>query len=150
LVVAAAWLHDVGYAPPLVVTGGLHPVDGARYLRENGWPELVVGLVAHHTGAEAEAEERGLIHELDEFLRPPESLLDLVTMADLTTSPDGQEVDPEQRIGEILRRYAADDPVHRAVTRAAPSLLAVVKRVSGRLWQARLTSTDVGLPDGPG
>src|SRR4051794_12498122 len=37
-VVAAAWLHDIGYAPALVVTG-LHPVDGARYLRENGWPE---------------------------------------------------------------------------------------------------------------
>jgi hypothetical protein len=63
-----------------------------------------VGLVAHHTGAEAEAEERGLIQELDAFLRTPESLLDLVAMADLTRSPDRQEVDPEQRIAEILRR----------------------------------------------
>jgi HD domain len=137
-VVAAAWLHDIGYAPALVVTG-LHPMDGVRYLRERGWPELVVGLVAHHTGAEAEAEERGLTQELREFLRPAESLLDLVTMADLTTSPAGRDVDPAQRIAEILRHYAPDDPVHRAVTRSAPSLLAVVKRVSGRLWQARLT-----------
>ena len=30
--VAAAWLHDIGYAPELVDTG-FHPLDGARYLR---------------------------------------------------------------------------------------------------------------------
>src|SRR4051794_39931463 len=75
-VVTAAWLHDVGYAPAIVVTG-LHPLDGARYLRSEGWPELVVCLVAHHTGAEVEAEERGLSGELAEFDRPPEPLLDL-------------------------------------------------------------------------
>ena len=33
--VAAAWLHDIGYAPELVVTG-FHPLDGARYLRREG------------------------------------------------------------------------------------------------------------------
>ncbi|MGH3588381.1 MAG: HD domain-containing protein, partial [Pseudonocardia sp.] len=27
---AAAWLHDIGYASPLAVTG-FHPLDGARY-----------------------------------------------------------------------------------------------------------------------
>jgi DNA-binding Xre family transcriptional regulator len=30
---AAAWLHDIGYAPDLIVTG-LHALDGARYLRD--------------------------------------------------------------------------------------------------------------------
>ncbi len=29
--VAAAWLHDVGYAPGVTDTG-FHPLDGARYL----------------------------------------------------------------------------------------------------------------------
>jgi len=33
LPVAAAWLHDIGYTPALVVTG-FHPLDGARYLRD--------------------------------------------------------------------------------------------------------------------
>ena len=33
--VAAAWLHDIGYAPDLVETG-FHPLDGARYLRRWG------------------------------------------------------------------------------------------------------------------
>jgi HD domain len=33
LLEAAAWLHDIGYAPGLAVTG-LHALDGARYLRD--------------------------------------------------------------------------------------------------------------------
>jgi HD superfamily phosphodiesterase len=32
--VASVWLHDIGDAPDLAVTG-LHPVDGARYLRDH-------------------------------------------------------------------------------------------------------------------
>jgi aminoglycoside phosphotransferase (APT) family kinase protein len=39
--VTAAWLHDVGYAPAVVATG-LHPLDGARYLRNEGWPEELI------------------------------------------------------------------------------------------------------------
>ena len=101
-------------------------------------------------GAEVEAEERGLSRELGDFDRPPEPLLDLVTTADLTTSPDGEEVDPEQRLAEIVHRYPPDDPVHRAATRSTPSLLAVADRVSRRLWQEHLSLSDVGLPDGPG
>ena len=33
LLQAAAWLHDIGYAPALSLTG-LHALDGARYLRD--------------------------------------------------------------------------------------------------------------------
>ena len=33
LLEAAAWLHDIGYAPGLAVAG-LHALDGARYLRD--------------------------------------------------------------------------------------------------------------------
>ena len=52
--VAAAWLHDIGYAPGLAVSG-FHPADGARFVRSQGFPELVVSLVAFHTGAVIEA-----------------------------------------------------------------------------------------------
>jgi hypothetical protein len=62
-VVAAAWLHDVGYSADIAVTG-LHPLDGARFLQDRGCLPLVVSLVAYHTGAEVEAEERGLLEEL--------------------------------------------------------------------------------------
>jgi hypothetical protein len=90
-----------------------------------------------------------LSRELGEFDRPPELLLDLVTTADLTTRPDGGEVDASQRLAEILRRYPPDDPVHRAVMRSGPSLLAAAERVTRRLWREHLTLSDVGLPDVP-
>jgi HD domain len=35
LLVAAAYLHDVGYAPELAKTG-FHPLDGARWIRDHG------------------------------------------------------------------------------------------------------------------
>lgn len=56
--VCAAWLHDIGYSPDLVVTG-FHPLDGARYLRDTCHADaLVCQLVAHHTGL-VEAGNRG-------------------------------------------------------------------------------------------
>jgi putative nucleotidyltransferase with HDIG domain len=59
VLVAAAWLHDVGYAPDVVETG-FHPLDGARYLASLGASERVVNLVARHSYAILEAELRGL------------------------------------------------------------------------------------------
>ena len=48
--VAAAWLHDIGYSSQLKQTG-FHPLDAAKYLRREGWPEPVCTLVAHHSGS---------------------------------------------------------------------------------------------------
>lgn len=131
-VTAAAFLHDIGYAEDLAVTG-FHPVDGARFIRELGFPSLVVSLVAHHTGARVEAEERGLTAELDEFLAPPSDLLDIVTYADLTTTPIGEPTTPSARISEILTRYEPGTIVHQAVTRSRPALMATSARVQQRL-----------------
>lgn len=128
-VVAAAWLHDVGYAPSVRRSTGFHPVDGALFVRAEGFPAVVVSLVAYHTGAVFEARERGLLDMLAEFAEPPELLLDVLTCADMTTGPDGSRVRVEDRVSEILSRYPEDDPVHRAIERAAPTLLAAVARV---------------------
>jgi putative nucleotidyltransferase with HDIG domain len=128
-VVAAAWLHDVGYAPSVRRSTGFHPVDGAAFVRAEGFPAVVVSLVAYHTAAVFEARERGLWDALAEFPEPPELLLDLLTCADMTTGPDGSRVRAEDRVSEILSRYPEDDPVHRAIERAAPTLLAAVARV---------------------
>jgi putative nucleotidyltransferase with HDIG domain len=127
-VVAAAWLHDVGYAPSVRSTS-FHPVDGAVFVREEGFPALVVSLVAYHTGAAFEARERGLLDALAAFPEPPELLLDVLTCADMTTGPDGSRVRADDRVSEILSRYPEDDPVHRAIERSAPTLLAAVARV---------------------
>jgi hypothetical protein len=45
VLVAAAWLHDVGYNPAVVSTG-LHALDGARWLRMLGTDERIACLVA--------------------------------------------------------------------------------------------------------
>ncbi len=37
--IAAAYLHDIGYAPALQQTR-FHPIDGARYLRSLGYERL--------------------------------------------------------------------------------------------------------------
>ena len=36
--IASAWLHDIGYGSQLR-DSGFHPLDGAVYLRREGWPE---------------------------------------------------------------------------------------------------------------
>jgi len=126
--IAAAWLHDIGYARSLWSTG-FHPVDGAIFARREGFDELVVSLVAFHSGAPAEARERG-INALSAFSEPPQHLLDALTFCDLTTGPDGSAVGASDRLEEVLRRYDADDPVHRAVHASRDELLATVERVA--------------------
>lgn len=132
LVTAAAWLHDIGYSGTLTTTG-MHALDGALHLAQLGWPTTIVGLVAFHTGADHEADERGLAQELDCFTRPPQGLLDILTAADLSTGPEGHRVPAMGRIAEILERYEPADPVHRAVVRSRTELLEAVGRAS-RAW----------------
>lgn len=131
-IAAAAWLHDIGYAPELEVTS-FHPVDGATFLLDQAVPEQVVSLVAHHTGARFEAEERGLQEELARFPLPHAEDLDTLTLLDLVSSPTGELTTPAQRVAEILSRYPGDHPVHRAVTRSQSELLASAARARARL-----------------
>lgn len=131
----AAWLHDVGYASSVAQTG-FHPVDGARFLRAQGVPAVVVSLVAHHTGAAFEAEQRGLADELAAFAAPPRELLDVLTFADLTTAPDGTGTSVAGRLSEILTRYDEGSAVHRAVVASSPVLVAAARRVEDRLVSA--------------
>ena len=126
-VVSAAWLHDVGYAP-MARDSGLHALDGARYLAGLGTDPLVVSLVAFHTGAEYEAEERGLAHELAAVPRPEQRLLDALILSDLSVSPTGEPVAVSARLDEIVARYPAGHPVHRAVLRSRAYLEACCER----------------------
>jgi hypothetical protein len=151
LVTRAAWLHDIGYAPALDRTG-FHPLDGARYLRDTEHaPGLLCRLVAHHSCAQTEADERGLGTELaSEFKPAPSPLADALIYCDMTTGPDGQQLHVDQRLSEILSRYGPDDAVNRAITRSAPLLTAAVNRVIAQLDQVRYTAPqnpEQGAPD---
>ncbi|MEU5849371.1 HD domain-containing protein [Saccharopolyspora shandongensis] len=134
--VAAAWLHDIGYSPEIGHTR-FHPLDGARYLRAHHWPETIVNLVAHHSGARFEAAERGLADQLAEFPFNDSPLLDALVAADLTTGPAGERFTYDERMEEILSRYQPDDPVHRTWTRARPVIGEAVARVERRLAAAQ-------------
>jgi predicted hydrolase (HD superfamily) len=131
--VAAAWLHDIGYAPELVETG-FHPLDGARYLRRTGVDEQVVSLVAYHSCAQIEADIRGLGAELALEFSPPDPLLaDALLYCDMTTGPDGDYVRPADRLVEIRGRYGPGHEVTRFVESAAPEILAAAGRIEQML-----------------
>jgi HD domain len=133
VLVSAAWLHDIGYAPAVTDTG-FHPLDGARYLRRLGVDEEIVRLVAHHSYALIEAAERGLDDQLAaEFPSPDPVLADALCFCDMTTSPAGELVDPWDRLAEIQARYGPSDVVTRFVDRARPGILAAVNRTRERL-----------------
>ena len=132
-VLDAAWLHDIGYAPELVLTG-FHPLDGARWLRDQHWPAEVCSLVAWHNHAGTEARLRGLDAELaSEFVMPPRKARAVLTWADLTSSPMGKACTPLDRLDEILARYPSGTVVHEATLAESEALLADAAWVASRL-----------------
>lgn len=134
----AAWLHDIGYSPDVAETG-FHPLDGARYLRdvEHADP-ILCNLVAHHSCAVLEAEERGLAADLTaEFPRPNETLNDALAYCDMTTTPTGNVVSVDARIAEIAERYGPHDIVTLFIKKAKPRLVSSVARVNERVCMMR-------------
>lgn len=146
-IVAAAWLHDIGYAVELVYSG-FHPIDGAAHVlrtHPNLWS--TVDLIAHHTGAAFEAHERGLGSELARYRFPVDiEELAILNAADLCTSPDGELIDPRARVHEILDRYPPDNPVHRAIAKSAPLLIAQAGLALGAAEAAQCRQRCVNVP----
>lgn len=138
LLEAAAWLHDIGYAPDLVDTG-FHPLDGARYLRDTHEADShLCQLVAHHSCAIIEARERNLANELIyNFGAEAPELSEALIYCDMTTGPRGERLDVRQRLTEILARYGDEGPVSTAITMASPKLIAAVDQVHLELFKVR-------------
>jgi predicted hydrolase (HD superfamily) len=134
LLVAAAWLHDIGYSPTLVDTG-FHPLDGARYLRDSHHTDpRLCRLVAHHSCAIIEADERGLADQLaTEFVLERDDLTQALIYCDMTTGPSGQPTSVKARLAEIVSRYGQDDQVAQFIRRATPALTAATEAVISRL-----------------
>ncbi|MFI6073793.1 HD domain-containing protein [Actinoplanes sp. NPDC051343] len=130
--VAAAWLHDIGYVEALH-DSGFHPLDGGLHLRRLGWPDRIVALVAHHSEARWVAEARGLADRLGEFACEHSAVADALAYADQTVGPNGRVMGLEQRFEDMLRRHGPDSPNAAVHPRRAPLLRAAVKRVEQRL-----------------
>jgi len=127
LLVSAAFLHDIGYAQELAVTG-FHPLDGARFVRDAGFPELA-RLVAHHTGARNEGALRGLPELVAEF--PFQDSLEqrVLTYCDLTTGPTGNPTNVRDRVDEICARYGPDHVVSKAALIGLPEFLEIEREI---------------------
>jgi|SRR5438445_6237597 len=132
LLVSAALLHDVGYAPSVVGTG-LHSLDGARYLRDvAGADARLCALVAYHSCAHIEARNRGLADALAAEFEPVGGVLaDALTFCDMTTTPDGKPTDVEARLAEILSRYGKGNLVAESISEASPCIVGAARTVSG-------------------
>ncbi|RAY16735.1 phosphohydrolase [Actinomadura craniellae] len=142
LLEAAAWLHDIGYAPALVGTG-FHPLDGARYLRDvHRADEILCRLVANHSCALIEAEQRGLGAELArEFPLVDGPLKEALIYCDMTTTPDGRLIEVGARLAEIRERYGPGHVVTRFIRLAEPHLVGAVQAVQSRMLPAGLPVT---------
>ena len=135
---AAAWLHDVGYSPALVATR-FHPLDGARYLAATAVPSRLVGLVAFHSSAAAEADALGLTDELVEFSDERTLTRDLLWYADMTIGPDGQCMDFAERMADVRARYASDHYVVRALDAGMAEREAAMSRAAEWIDRVRAT-----------
>lgn len=131
---------------------GLNPYDLAeRWADRLSWPveptthdepaelacmsadEGLCRLVAHHSCAAVEAEERGLAEDLVcEFVAPRRVLADALTYCDMSTAPDGQPVAVENRLAEIQDRYGPRHLVTRVISRAAPRIIEAVRALDSR------------------
>lgn len=131
VLVSAAWLHDIGYAPELEDTG-FHPVDGARHLRRLGLDERVVSLVAHHSFASMEGDVRGQDISAEFPVWDP-VYDDALCYCDMTTGPAGESVTAAERLDEIQERYGPGHVVAEWAERARPEIFNAVARTEERM-----------------
>ena len=127
LLVASAWLHDIGYAPQLL-RSGFHPLDGAWHLDERKAGERLAGLVANHSAAVFEADLRGLMSQMATYPDEGTRVRDALWTCDMTTSPVGERVDLDGRLAEIAARYGAEHTLTRALHSAADEIRAAIER----------------------
>jgi hypothetical protein len=126
-------MHDVGYNENLA-EAGFHPLDGARWLRDQGWSPEICCLVAWHTRSGLEAQLRGLRGLLEaEFPPPPEMAQAAMAWADMTSSPEGESCTFDDRLADIFRRYPAGSLVHEATVCSREVLAEWVRGVEATL-----------------
>ena len=98
---------------------------------------MLCRLVAHHSCAIIEAEERGPADILSrEFEPAPYVLSSALTYCDMTTSPDGEPVPVDRRLAEIHGRDGQGHLVSRSIRRATPMIPRAVEQVQDRAARA--------------
>jgi putative nucleotidyltransferase with HDIG domain len=129
---AAAWLHDVGYSAGVADTG-FHPLDGARFLDNRGWPPRLCALVAHHSGARFVARPLRLDLLLRTYRDEGSPVTDALAYAYQTVGARGEPLPIVECLADMLRRHGPGSPQAAAHHVRAPYLLAAAERVEQRL-----------------
>lgn len=143
MLVTAAVLHDIGYAPDLATTS-FHPLDGARFLQAQKAPARLCALVARHSCSIMEAELRGCAAEVAAFADEETPLRDALWYCDMVTGPNGQRLTVDDRLAEILSRYGPESLVGQFIDVARPELVAAVDRTIERYTAAGLAQPKYG------
>jgi hypothetical protein len=90
---------------------------------------MLCRLVAHHSYAIVEADERGLAASCSsEKCRPPGTRQTRISGCGMTTSPDSELVPAGRRLAEIHYRCGPGHPVSRSIQRATPMILRAAAR----------------------
>jgi hypothetical protein len=106
-------------------------LDGARYLRSVGADSRLCSLVAHHSCADIEARNRGLADVLAAEFEPVSGVLaDALTFCDMTTTPDGEPTEVEERLTEIFERYGDGHLVTESIREAEPYIVEAAAKVA--------------------
>jgi HD domain len=136
LLVAAAALHDIGFAPG-VLRHGFCLLDAAEFAEELGGPPRLVALIANHAAGKVEGGLRGFGHQLERFPDEGGPVRDALWYCCLTVGADGQDVSLEERKAAWAIRYAGDPVISRYVEIAMPELSAAVARAGEIVAAAR-------------
>lgn len=134
VLVASAWLHDIGYSPEVKVTG-FHPIDGASYLQTQELTPRLCALVARHSGAVHEGALRDLKDAVEGFPDEQTAARNALWYCDMTSGPDGQALSINDRLDDIRMRYGTEHLVSRAISAAEEDLRAAVESTE-QLMQA--------------
>ena len=132
LSILCAYLHDIGYSPsiknqfqleePPVSFFQFHPIDGYHWILMNKLPEVCAYVAKYHTFSEQECKLGHkllyLSYERGEKNEEHQWYIDLITYADLRTSPKGERVTPMERIEEIGQRRGFDSVPYRVLNRS--------------------------------
>jgi len=132
VLVAAAWLHDIGYGVQARDTG-LHSLDGARLAERWEWPPRVAALIAHHSGARYVVGGLGFTEALRAYPDEGSAVTDALLYADQTTGPRGELWPAAARIAASVRRHGPGSANAKVSAERSVYLLEAIARVQARM-----------------